>query len=104
MFVNAFLLYLTTFSALSEFDEIAKRFSILFLFSYWILWPEIRKCFYFPNNRLLFNVFLGLYCVLKILTTVNHVVMDYDNILLGGIKSYQERKYIFSKEFQNPDE
>ena len=104
MFVNAFLLYLTTFSALSEFDEIAKRFSILYLFSYWILWPEIRKCFYFPNNRLLFNIFLGLYCVLKIVTTVNHVVMEYDNILLGGIKSYQERKYIFSKEFQNPDE
>ena len=42
--------------------------------------------------------------MVKILTTVNHVVMDYDNILLGGIKSYQERKYIFSKEFQNPDE
>lgn len=104
MFINAFLLYLTTFSALSEFDEIAKRFSILYLFSYWILWIEIRKCFYYPNNRLLFNSFLGLYCVLKIVTTVNHVVMDYDNILLGGIKAYPERKYIFDKEFQNPDE
>lgn len=104
LFINAFLIYLSVFSALSEFDEIAKRFSILFLFSYWILWPEIRKCFYFPNNRLLFNGFLGLYCVLKIMTTVNHIVMDYDNILLGGIKSYQERKYIFDKEFENPDE
>lgn len=104
LFINAFLIYLTVFSALSEFDEIAKRFSILFLFSYWILWPEIRKCFYFPNNRLLFNCFLGLYCVLKIMTTVNHVVMEYDNILLGGIKSYQERKYTFDKEFENPDE
>ena len=104
IFINAFMLYISTFSALSEFDEIAKRFSILFLFSYWILWPEIRKCFYFHNNRMLFNTFLGIYCVLKIVTTVNQSVMEYDNILLGGIKSYQERKYIFDKEFQNPNE
>jgi hypothetical protein len=104
IFINAFMLYISTFSALSEFDEIAKRFSILFLFSYWILWPEIRRCFYFHNNRMLFNAFLGIYCVLKIVTTVNQSVMEYDNILLGGIKSYQERKYIFDKEFQNPNE
>jgi hypothetical protein len=53
---------------------------------------------------MLFNAFLGIYCVLKIVTTVNQSVMEYDNILLGGIKSYQERKYIFDKEFQNPNE
>lgn len=102
LFINAFVAYLVMFTFFSEFDEMSKRMSMLFMFAYWILWPDLIKCFAFRNNRLLFSGFVGLYCMLKIITTVNQPVMEYDNVLFGA-KSYPERKYIFEKTFEVAD-
>lgn len=97
IFINTFILYIITFSILNEFDEIAKRFSTLFIYAYWIIWPELIKCFYYKNNKKLFASFLGIYCIIKIIATVNFPLAEYQNILLGNDKSYQEQKYLFDK-------
>lgn len=97
IFINAFIMYIITFSVLNEFDEIAKRFSTLFIYSYWILWPELTNCFYYKNNKKVFCAFLGMYSVIKIMTTINYPLAEYQNILLGNDKSYQEQKYLFDK-------
>ena len=100
MFINVFIVYILSVFLISEFSEVSKRISILFVFCYWVLWPSIIKCFYYSNNRLLFISFVVLYGALKISAPIiNQPVCEYDNILLGGIKSYPERKSIFERTF-----
>lgn len=100
IFINALVAYFVCTFMFSEFTEISKRLSTLFVFSYWILWGDMIKVFSIRNNRRLFVSFLFLYCLVKTVTTINQPFNQYDNILLGNSKSYQERKYIFDKTFE----
>lgn len=99
IFINALTAFFICIFMLSDFAEISKRLSLLFVFSYWILWGELIKCFSIDNNRRLFTVFLCLYCLLKTVTTINQPVDKYDNILFGA-QSYQERLVIYNTTFQ----
>lgn len=99
IFINALVVYFICIFMLSDFAEISKRLSLLFVFAYWILWGEIIKCFSIDNNRRLFTVFLCLYCLLKTVTTINQPVDKYDNILFGA-KPYQERLMIYNTTFK----
>ena len=102
MFINTFIIYILSVFLISEFSEISKRISIIFVFCYWVIWIYLIKCFYYSNNKKLFITFVVLYGILKIAAPIrNQPVCEYDNILLGGIKSYQERKYIFDRTFEN---
>lgn len=101
MFVNAFVIYMAAALLFSDFSEISKRINMLFVFSYWILWGDLIKCFYYDNNRRLFLAFLSVYCILKIAAPVkDQPVCEYDNLLFG-IKSYPERKAIFERTFED---
>lgn len=102
MFINTFIIYILSVFLISEFSEISKRISIIFVFCYWVIWIYLIKCFYYSNNRKLFITFVVLYGILKIAAPIrNQPVCEYDNILLGGIKSYQERKYTFDRTFDS---
>jgi len=103
IFINSLVAFFIAIFLFSEFAEISKRIYILFIYAYWILWGDLIKCFYYERNRYLFCTFVGLYCLVKTATTLNQPIHDYDNLLLGGIKSYQERKYIFEKTFEEPE-
>ena len=102
IFINSLVAFYISIFIFSEFAEISKRIYILFIYSYWILWNDLTKCFY-EKNRMLFYTFIGLYCIVKTATTLNAPIHEYDNLLFGGIKSYQERKYIFQKTFEEPE-
>lgn len=103
MFINSLVAFFIANFMFSEFAETSKRFYILFIFAYWILWCDLIKCFYYSNNRYLFCTFIALYCLFKTATTLNSPIHEYDNLLFGGIKSYQERRYIFEKTFEEPE-
>ena len=103
IFVNSLVAFFLAIFLFSEFAEISKRIYILFIYAYWIIWNDLIKCFYYERNRYLFCTFVGLYCLLKTVTTLNEPIHQYDNLLMGGIKSYQERKYIFEKTFEEPE-
>jgi hypothetical protein len=96
VFINSILLYFIMFFVFSEFDEISKRLSNLFLYAYWILWYDIIKCFAISNNRRLFIGILSIYCILKVMGTAQLPDAQYDNILFGA-KSYEERLYIINR-------
>lgn len=100
IFINALIAYFIFVFMISDFAEMSKRLSLLFVFAYWILWGELIKCFSIENNRRLFTSFLCLYCLLKTITTINQPVDQYDNILFGA-KSYQERLMIFNTTFKD---
>jgi hypothetical protein len=96
IFINSFTVYFMLFFYLSEFQTVSIRMSNLFIFSYWILWGDLLKCFSIENNKKLFLVFLSIYCILKIIGMTNMKTSEYDNVLFGA-KSYEERLYLHNK-------
>ena len=102
IFINSLVAFFISIFLFSEFAEISKRIYILFIYAYWILWCDLIKCFYYERNKILFSTFVVLYCIVKTATTLNAPIHEYDNLLFG-IKSYQERKYIFQKTFEEPE-
>lgn len=100
IFINAITTYFVITLTFNQIPEMGNRIGILFIFSYWVLWIELRNCFAIKSNQLLFLSFVTIYCILKTATTINGPIYEYDNILLGKIKSYQERKYIFDRTFE----
>jgi hypothetical protein len=103
IFINSLIIYFMAIFLFSEFAEISKRLFTLFIYAYWILWCDIIRCFFYERNRYLFCTFVGLYCLIKTAANLNAPIHEYDNLLMGGIKSYQERKYIFEKTFEEPE-
>lgn len=102
LFINLFLLYFITFSAFNEVLIIANRVSMLFIFSYWILWEDLIHSFHFKNNRMLFLIFIGVYSLLKTIGFMSYPYNEYDNFLIGT-KSYNERLVIFNRNFDTSD-
>lgn len=94
LFINTFLLYFFSFAFLREFDIAARRIALLFVFSYWIIWCDLFKCFAVKGNKLIFTSFLICYGVLKVFSMTNEPKAEYDNILFGA-KSYEERYTIY---------
>lgn len=97
--INSLLMYFIMFYMLGEFKVLSDRFSTLFYYSYWILWADLLRVFYWKNNRRLFAVFLSLYSAIIIVTSIRQPVQQYDNILVGA-KSYQERLAIFNRTYE----
>ena len=103
IYINAYYIYIFIFLYFSELLIIPERVATLFLFSYWILYPQtyslLRK-----NNKKLFLVFLLFYGILKLGVGNKNILTLYDNVLLQH-KSFYERsiimnqhsKYIFNK-------
>ena len=96
VFLNCILLYFLMFFIFSEFDEISRRLSNLFIFAYWILWYDLIKCFHYSNNRKLFITFISIYCLFKLIGTAGIATAKYENVLFGA-QSYQERLFYYNR-------
>lgn len=100
IFINALLVYFLCIALFSDLTEVSKRLAFLFIFSYWVIWGDLIKCFYYENNRKLFIAFLTCYCIVKTVTTINQPVQQYENFLFGKTMSFDDREYIFEKTFE----
>lgn len=98
IFINSILIYFALFFFFSEFKVISQRLSYLFSFGYWIIWMDLIKCFSIKNNRKLFLVFLGIYCIFKMYGLTNYPIARYDNILFGA-EPYHIRTNIYNKTY-----
>ena len=94
IFINAFLLYFLSFALFREFEVASRRIALLFVFSYWILWCDLFKCFVYKGNKILYALFILCYGLLKIYSSTNEPKFEYDNILFNA-KSYGERYTIY---------
>ena len=97
--INSLLCYLIMYYMLAEFNTFSYRMSILFIFSYWILWGDIIKVLYIKNNKRIISALIYLYCIYVTIFAVSTPIQQYDNILFGA-KSYQERLNIFNRTYQ----
>lgn len=94
IFINAFYIYISIYLFFSEMSVILERVPILFVFSYWILYPQAYVCL--SKNRLSKVVFLSLlfvYISLKLVVGNSTILSRYDNLLFG-IESLYERAFV----------
>lgn len=97
IFINAMILFFFFYFFFSEVREVGRRLSELFIFGYWILWPDLFRCFKLRLLRIGFASFLLIYCSLKVVGTVGYPNTRYENILTG-FTQYRKRLH------QHPDE
>lgn len=90
VYINVLLLFFLFYFTFSEVREVGKRLSELFIYAYWILWPDMLLCFRRRFMRLTFGAFLCLYCSLKVVGTVGYPNTKYENILTG-YTHYEQR-------------
>jgi hypothetical protein len=89
LIVNSFLFYYVFYFSFSDFYEVSERLSILFVFSYWILWPCFVKVLHTKYMKELFLICLLTYAVLKC-SLYSQAQQRYENILFGAM-SYAQR-------------
>lgn len=91
IFINTFILYFIVYFFFAEITVAVERLSLLFVSSYWILYPNILKLIKKQNNKIILTFSFLFYCLLKITVGNSNVFSKYDNLLFG-IESYEVRK------------
>lgn len=103
VFINSLYLFLCLFLLLSEFRTISMRASMIFSYAYWIIWIDLIDCFKFRNNKVLFVIFLAIYCLLKAYSENKAAVNKYENVLIGDTMNYNQRLLYFNRHFNDED-
>jgi len=99
IFINCLILYFVVFFFFSEILVAVERLSLLFVFAYWILYPELLFSFKKPLYKWILLLLLFGYCTLKIIQANSNIFARYDNVLFG-IESYEDRS---TKVYNNQD-
>lgn len=90
MFINAMIFFFFFYFFFSEVREVGRRLSELFIYGYWILWPDLFRCFKARLLKIGFAVFLCVYCSMKVIGTVGYPNTRYENVLTG-FTQYKKR-------------
>nr|WP_315198945.1 EpsG family protein [uncultured Flavobacterium sp.] len=96
IFYNAYLFYFILILNLSEVSTFSERFSVLFVFSYWILYPNIYALIEKKQNKYIFLIVFFTFGLLRTYQGNINPLARYDN-LLWGIDSYDDRKIEFEQ-------
>lgn len=94
LFINAYVLYFVCFFFFSEIMVAVERLTLIFIFSYWILYPELLSLINKVTYKFIVFGTMIIYCALKLVTMNSNIVSKYDNLVFG-ISSYEERSDIF---------
>ena len=99
VFCNSLFLYYVLFYISAEIEVLAARVPLLFVFSYWLVFPNILAL---VQKRFSTKVYVlaFLFCCLKISSSTNLIIHKYDNWLMGGIESFEYRKTFYEN---NPE-
>lgn len=90
IFVNCYVLYFFFFTVCGELFILVDRIALLFVFSYWILYPNLYDLLKSRKRKYVFMALFVPFSFLKIVDTTANVAYRYDSILFG-IKDRTER-------------
>jgi|GEM_PF-152906 hypothetical protein len=90
IFINVYVLYFIVFFFLSEISVAVDRLSLLFVFAYWIIYPELFALIGDAVNKLIAFLAILAFCTIKVATLNSSIFTKYDNQLFG-IESYDVR-------------
>jgi hypothetical protein len=94
IFYNIYLLYYVVIMCFSEMKTFHERFSVLFIFSYWILFPNLFLAMNNKIKKILLITYILFIAIFRIYKSNNNILCKYDNLLFG-IESYQDRNSKF---------
>jgi len=94
--INSLVLCLFFYYVFAEFRMLSSRLSLLFEYSYWIIWIRLFGMLAIQNNRRLYGGVIFLYCLYVTALAYKTPIQEYDNLLLGG-KSQSERMKTYNK-------
>jgi len=106
IFINAYILYFIVFFYFSEVMVVVERLSLLFVFSYWILYPALIRLVKETFNKSLLMFLMLIYCAMKLVVMNSNIFTKYDNLLFG-IESFEDRnktRYNYLDQFREVDE
>ena len=89
IFYNIALIYYSFFMLLSPIDSLADRIPVLFIIFYWVIPPALIIIKH--RYRTILACMLIPLSLMKLVTSTQDQVAQYDNLLLG-IKPYEQRK------------
>jgi hypothetical protein len=95
LFLNAFFIYMISFLYFSEVFIAIARLGFLFSFSYWILWPTIIDYSSIRSTKYILLALFSCVIILKIHLMSNNILYNYENVIVGKVKTYDERLAIF---------
>lgn len=90
IFINAYVLYFVCFFFFSEIMVAVERLTLIFIFSYWIIYPELLYLIKQIVYKIIVFGTMILYCALKLIDMNSNILSRYDNVVFG-IMSYEER-------------
>jgi hypothetical protein len=96
VFYNAYILYFIFFFFFAEISVFTERFSYIFMFSYWIIYPNIYAVLNTKLKKMIFLCMFTVVSLVKIVQINNNIFARYDNVL-WGIESYENRKVTLKK-------
>ena len=76
-FVNSFLIYFVFSFFLWDIPIVNNRFALMFIYSYWILWPLLPSLVQIKWIKWSLSVFMFLYCSLRFIGTITNPVFSY---------------------------
>ncbi|MDP4277418.1 MAG: EpsG family protein [Bacteroidota bacterium] len=100
MFVNSYILFFFAYFFFSEIMIAIQRITLLFAFSYWIIYPEILGLLEKSINKLVMVSVVVVYSVVILIKTNSNIFAKYDNQVFG-IESYDDRKQVVSTELES---
>lgn len=89
MFCNSFYIFYMLWYIFSDVPVFVERMPVLFVYSYWILGPNMIRLAAGTLRRVI-NVVVILFVMMKVITVTDHILYDYDN-LLTGIRTKESR-------------
>lgn len=92
LFFNCFLFYYFSFLIFFEVKVFVERVPNLFIFSYWILYPNLLLLNI--KNRQIISIVVGLICLLKVYAGYSGPAEKYENILITK-PDYNYRRNVY---------
>jgi hypothetical protein len=93
IFINCFYMYIFFYLYCSEMLVLIQRMPILFIFSYWVLYPQIYDLLSSKRKKYFFAVLL-FYSTLKLLSNYHSEEFRYQNIILKYDPPEKQREII----------
>jgi len=100
MFINAYVIYFIFYFFFAEIMVAVERMTLLFVFSFWILIPEIIGLIKQMANKLVLILLLTLYCAFKLVLMNSNIFAKYDNVLFG-IENFDVRSQRIYNDMEN---
>lgn len=92
IFCNCYYIYFFLFHLFADVAVFTSRFSYLFVFSYWLIGPNLLYLVKAVNRQIVWS---GVFCLcfVKIILANSTIISRYDNTITG-IQNYEQRKSI----------